>query len=92
MLVSILSGFRLLFLLFSGPSAVAIENIALRQQLAIYKRTRKRPQLTRANRWFCIVLSQFWKKWRDVLVIVERDTVVRWHRRRFRGASAVQCC
>ena len=84
MLASILSGFRLFFLLFGGHSAVAIENLALRQQLAIYKRVRKRPQLTRANRWFWIVLSQVWKKWRDALVIVQPDTVVRWHRRRFR--------
>ena len=84
MLASILSAFRLFFVLFGGHSTVAVENLALRQQSAVYKRLKKRPQMTRADRWFWIMLAPFWKKWREALVIVHPDTVVRWHRRRFR--------
>ena len=36
------------------------------------------------DRAFWIALSRFWPRWKDVLVIVKPDTVVRWHRKRFR--------
>ena len=84
MLTAILHRFRLLFLLFTGHRAVALENLALRQQLAIYKRNRKRPWLTPHDRWFWVLLSRVWKDWRRALIIVHPDTVVRWHRERFR--------
>ena len=84
MLSAILRCFRLLFLLFGGHRAVALENLALRQQLAIYKRNRKRPRFTPHDRWFWVLLSRFWKDWRRALIIVHPDTVVRWHRERFR--------
>jgi len=84
MLAAICSCFRSLFLLFSGHRAVALENLALRQQLSIYKRMNKRPRLGRHDRWFWIALSRCWKDWRRALVIVHPDTVLRWHRQRFR--------
>ena len=83
MLASIFFVFRLLFLLLGGHRAVAFENLALRQQLAVYKRTNRRPRLVDRDRWFWIILSGFWKDWRRALFIVHPDTVVRWHRRRF---------
>jgi hypothetical protein len=52
MLAVILHCFRLLFLLISGHQAIAFANIALRQQLAIFKRANKRPRLTGRDRWF----------------------------------------
>ena len=61
MLASIVSVFRLLLLLFGGHRAVALENLALRQQLAVYKRTNRRPQLVNRDRWFWIILSRLWK-------------------------------
>ena len=84
LLASILSGFRLFFLLLGGHTAVALENLALRQQLAVYKRANARPLLANRDRWFWIILSRCWKDWRRALFIVHPDTVVRWHRRRFR--------
>jgi hypothetical protein len=32
---------------------------------------------------FWLFLSRFWVNWREVLIIVKPDTVVRWHRKRF---------
>jgi putative transposase len=84
MLSVILHCVRLFFLFFSGSQAVALENLALRQQLAIYKRVNKRPRLAGRDRWFWIALSRVWKDWKRALIVVHPDTVVRWHRRRFR--------
>ena len=84
MLAIILCLFRFVRLLGSGHQAVAVENLALRQQLAVYKRKRKRPMLTQLDRLFWVGLSQVWTGWRHALVFVQPDTVVRWQRERFR--------
>jgi len=80
----ILCVFRFIRLLGSGHQAVAIENLALRLQLEAFRRKRKRPLVTRLDRWFWIGLSRVWSGWRDSLVFVQPDTVVRWQRDRFR--------
>jgi len=84
MLPAIFHFVRLLFLLLGGHRAVILENLALRRQLAIYKRKSKRPKLTGRDRWFWIVLSRVWKDWRRAVVVVHPDTVIRWHREPFR--------
>jgi hypothetical protein len=56
----------------------------LRHQLALYKRTVTRPPLRRTDRLFCVGLARVWTGWRQALVIVTPDTVLRWQRRRFR--------
>ena len=84
MLLIILWMFRFVRLLGSGHQAVAVENLALRLQLAAYKRKRKRPTLTQLDRLFWVGLSRVWGGWRDALVFVQPDTVVRWQRERFR--------
>ncbi len=61
-----------------------MENLALRQQLAIMKRTTKRPQLHCKDRLFWVFLCRFWRHWREVLIIVKPDTVVRWHKQGFK--------
>jgi len=63
---------------------LALENLALRQQLANLRRTSGRPRVRMADRAFWLVLSRLWSRWADVLVIVKPDTVVRWHRAGFR--------
>jgi len=42
----------------------------------------RRNQSRRSRHW--IALFRFWPRWKRVLFIVKPDTVVRWHRRRFR--------
>ena len=62
----------------------AVENLALRQQLAILERAARRPRLRKRDRVFWVWLARFWSNWRSVLVIVQPDTVVRWHQQGFR--------
>src|SRR3982751_4592764 len=76
--------FRFVRLLFSGHQAVAIENAALRMQIAAFQRKRKRPLLTTLDRMFWIALRNLWCDWRKPLRYVQADTVVRWQRERFR--------
>jgi len=59
---------------------VAPENLALRQQLVVLTRSSRRSRLTTADRLFWSWLSRAWPRWRSALVIVQPDTVVRWHR------------
>jgi hypothetical protein len=63
-----------------GHQAVALENLALRQQLAALTRSSKRPHLRSRDRLFWIGLAHAWRDWRRALVVVLPDTVVRWHR------------
>jgi transposase InsO family protein len=61
-----------------------VENLALRQQLAVMKQSIKRPKIRKRDRAFWVILSQFWKSWRDALIIVKPETVIRWHRKGFK--------
>ena len=63
---------------------LALENLVLRQQLAVLKHRHPRPRLTDADRLFWVVLSRLWPGWRDSLHVVQAETVVRWHRQGFR--------
>src|SRR5437660_10078926 len=75
---------RLLPFLVGGHCHLALENLALRQQLDVYKRIMARPPLRRTDRLFWVVLARVWTGWRRPLVIVTPNTVLRWQRRRFR--------
>lgn len=77
--------FRSARLLFSGHAAVAVENAALRLQLAAFQPKRKRPVLTSIDRLFWVGLSLLWNGWRIPLMYVRAGTVVRRQRERFRG-------
>jgi putative transposase len=63
---------------------LVIENLALRQQVTALKQQRPRPRLDDADRGFWVALRSCWSGWMGRLVIVKPDTVVAWHRQRFR--------
>jgi putative transposase len=84
MISTLLHLVRLFPFLCGGHGQLALENLALRQQLAVYKRRVTRPNLRRSDRLFWAWLSRVWTGWRNALVIVAPDTVLRWQRRRFR--------
>ena len=84
MITLLLHVLRLLPFLCGGHRQLALENLALRQQLAVYKRTVTRPKLRTMDRLFWVGLTRIWVGWRQSLVIVTPDTVLRWQRRRFR--------
>ncbi len=77
-----------LYQLFRGllvPRLVLVaENLALRQQLLVLHRSSNRPRLRHRDRLFWIALSQLWRDWRSILVIVKPETVIKWHRQGFK--------
>lgn len=68
---------------FQTRRELALENLALRQQLSVLQATR-RPLLTNVDRVFWAILRGRWSHWKRALVIVQPETVVRWHRQGFK--------
>src|SRR5262245_45139190 len=68
MITVLLTRLRLLPFLFGGHRQLALENLALRQQLAVYKRTATRPKLHPTDRPFWVGLAKVWAGWRQPLV------------------------
>src|SRR6266550_5908793 len=69
--------------LFRPRRILLLENLALRQQLAVFKRRHPRPQLAAFDKLFWVLARRFWSGWKRALVIVSPETVVRWHRSGF---------
>ncbi len=68
-------------------TALVLESIALRHQIAVLERSRtRRPCFSRFDRLFWILLSRWWPQWRDSLMIVQAETVLGWRRN---GWSAI---
>lgn len=67
-----------------SKASLIAKNLALHQQLLVSQRTAKRPRLKRRDRIFWVGLSRIWSHWQSALVIVQPETVVRWHRQGFR--------
>jgi putative transposase len=72
-------------LLIQSRRTLLLSNLALRQQLAVYKRRQERPALKNRDRLFWSLLSRIWSGWKSCLVIVKPETVVRWQKKRFRN-------
>ena len=70
--------------LFKSRHQLRLENLALRQQLAMLKPSVKRPQVSPADRLFWILFSKYVDGWRTMLHALHPDTVVRWHREGFK--------
>ena len=88
MLAALVIAVRSLALICGGHRAVALENLALRQRLAVLKRAVRRPRVRHRDRLFWMVLANAWRDWRIALVFVHPDTVVRWHREWLRRQRA----
>jgi transposase InsO family protein len=69
---------------FRTHRELALENLALRQQLAVWKARGPRPRLTKTDRIFWVFLSRLWTSWRHSLQLVRPETVIGWHRHGFR--------
>lgn len=64
--------------------SLLLENLALRQQLAVLKRKHPRPQMRAVDKIFWLFARRFWGAWKQSLLLVNPETVVRWHRTGFR--------
>src|SRR5438874_8061977 len=62
-----------------GQRELVVDNLALRQQLAAVHRT-TRCRLRARDRLFWMALARSWRNWRTALIVVQPDTVIRWHR------------
>jgi putative transposase len=71
--------------LLRSRSDLVLENLALRQQLAILNRRKPQPQFVPSDRLFWVLLRHFWSEWKQALILVQPKTVVRWHRAGFRA-------
>lgn len=60
-----------------------LENLALRQQLAVLKSRNRKPGLTAPDRLFWVFARRLWSRWKQSLILVNPETVVRWHRAGF---------
>ena len=69
---------------FKSRHQLVLENLALRQQVAMLRLSVKRPRATVADKLFWILFSRYMDGWREVLHALHPDTVVRWHRQGFR--------
>lgn len=63
---------------------LVVENALLRQQLIVLRRQVNRPQITEVDRALLVLLVGRLRTWRSALLIVQPDTLLRWHRAGFR--------
>ena len=76
--------FRIFAAIFKSRIRLQTENLALRHQLCVFQRSVKRPKIRPADRVLWSFLSRVWSGWKEALIFVKPDTVVRWQRRRFK--------
>ena len=73
----------LIQLLAASRAKLVMENVALRQQIIVLKRTTKKARIEDSDRVFWVLLGKLFKDWKDILFIVQPETVIRWHREGF---------
>jgi hypothetical protein len=83
---------RLLRLFFGLVARIArsrrdllLENLALRQQLGVLRTRRPQPMFTSPDRLFWRLLRKLWPRWKQALILVQPETVARWHRAGFKA-------
>jgi hypothetical protein len=69
--------------LFRTRRRILPENIALRQQLVALKRRHPWLRLASYDKRFWVLARRFWSGWKQALLVVSPETVVRWHRSGF---------
>ena len=79
---------RLLFVLACRSCCsrrdLLLENLALRQQLAVLKQRNSHPRVSTSDKLFWVILRRLWPGWKQALILVQPETVVRWHRSGFK--------
>ena len=56
--------------LFRSRLDLLMENLALRQQLAVFKQQRPRPRMGPGDRMFWVFLRSVWRSWSNTLIVV----------------------
>lgn len=83
-----LRSLRLLFVLLVRSARsrrnLLLENLALRQQLGVLKQRHPQPRFAAPDKLFWVTLRWLWPGWKQALILVQPETVVRWHRDGFK--------
>jgi putative transposase len=74
----------MLLRLFRRRQSLLLENLAWRQQLVMLKRRHPRPSFGLLDKLFWVIARRVWSGWKQALLVVTPETVVRWHRAGFR--------
>jgi len=67
-----------------SPDHLVRENALLRKQLEIACRQIARPKLSRVDRAVLVLLARLVPTWRNATLLVQPETILRWHRHGFR--------
>ncbi len=67
-----------------GKSELLAENALLRHQLIILRRQIKRPVYQKTDRFLLVLLVRMVRTWKQALLVVQPETIPRWHRELFR--------
>jgi putative transposase len=70
--------------LIRSRTDLLIENAMLRQQLIILNRRVKRPSVTKQDRLWMVLFARCTRFWKQAILVVQPETVLRWHRDLFR--------
>src|SRR5260370_32949048 len=77
--------------LFRNRRSLLLENLALRQQLAVLKRKHRKPRFDLFDKLFWVAGRRFWSQWREALFLLVPETIARWHRAGFRLYWTMLC-
>lgn len=75
---------NLLIALSGDRSRLPLEDVALRQQTLVLKRTVRRARINGSDRAFWILMRRMLRDWKEALLLAKPETVVRWHPQGFR--------
>jgi len=70
--------------LAKGKTELLVENALLRVSLIILQRQVKLPACKKTDQSLLLFLARMIRTWKQALFIVQPETLLRWHRERFR--------
>src|SRR5260370_8064231 len=76
--------FGTLVRLFFRREGLLLENLSLGEQVVMLKRRHPRPSLGLLDKLFWVIAQRVWSGWKQALLVVTPETVVRWHQAGFR--------
>ncbi len=77
------SAHSFLLSLFKSRTQLHLEVLFLRKQLEIVARSSAKIKIRPADKFFMGFLTDLYESWREALLIVQPETVIRWHRQSF---------
>jgi putative transposase len=68
---------------FKTKAQLQLEILFLRKQLEILSRSKKKAQINSWDKLFFSTIISFFNNWKEYLIIIKPETIIRWHRKRF---------